>query len=257
MPKFRPSLYHQLLFRYYVLLDRSIENPGIPPFYNMDFFSTIQHVHLNTPLNVAHMTEKQWYQLLVEKKITMAETQGEKWQYIPCRVETKIPEIDWNNTWSRTRLQGLGPELMSFLFKVVHDLLPSQERLAKTSPTISGKCKLCVTDMVEDLVHALIRCPGNNGVGEAVLHCLPVQVHGALEEQHALKLQLTLGESEELPAVWFLAEAWRSIWESRTLGKRPELYKVRADLEAKVSLLRKTRNHGEAAELISTMILKL
>ena len=102
MPKFRPSLYHQLLFRYYVLLDRSIENPGIPPFYNMDFFSTIQHVHLNTPLNVAHMTEKQWYQLLVEEKITMAETQGENRQYIPCRVETKIPEIDWNNTWTRT-----------------------------------------------------------------------------------------------------------------------------------------------------------
>ena len=31
MAKFRQSLYHQLLFRYHVLDDRSIQNPGLPP----------------------------------------------------------------------------------------------------------------------------------------------------------------------------------------------------------------------------------
>ena len=57
--------------------------------------------------------------------------------------------------------------------------------------------------------------------------------------------------------MWFLAVAWNSIWESRRVGKRPELYKVRADLEAKVSLLRETSRHSESAEKISTMISKL
>ena len=32
IPKFRQSLYHQLLLRYHVYEDRSIENPGYPPF---------------------------------------------------------------------------------------------------------------------------------------------------------------------------------------------------------------------------------
>ena len=32
--KYRQSLYHQLLLRYHVYEDRSIENPGYPPFYN-------------------------------------------------------------------------------------------------------------------------------------------------------------------------------------------------------------------------------
>ena len=144
---------------------------------------------------------------------------------------------------------------MSFLFKVVHDLMPTQVRLARTSSTISGKCKLCLSDMMEDQVHAFIRCPGNHGVGEAVLQCLPE--HSALGDQQVLKLQHNLAECHELPVVWFLAEAWRSIWESRTLGKRPELYKVRADLEGKVSLLRETRRLGEAAENIIAMITKL
>ena len=174
--------------------------------------------------------------------------------FIPCRVEIKSPEIDWDITWCRTRLHGLGPELMSFLFKAVHDLLPTQVRLARTSSTISGKCKICLSDIMEDQVHAFIRCPGNHGVGVAVLHCLPE--HDALEDQHVLKLQQNLEEAHELPVVWFLAEAWRSIWESRVLGKRPELYKVRADLEAKVNLLRETR-HREAAETIIAMIAKL
>ena len=173
-------------------------------------------------------------------------------QLIPCRVETKYPENDWESIWSRARLQGLGPELVSFLFKVLHDLLPTQERLSRTSPGENGMCKLCVENAQE--LHALIRCPANQGIGEAVLLCLPIQ--NDVQDQHVLQLQLDLDSPLELPAVWFLAAAWSSLWESRKIGRRPELYKVRADLEAKVSLLRRTR-HSEAADQISLMISKL
>ena len=251
--KFRQSLFHQLLFRYHVLEDRSLENPGLPPFYNQEFFSVIRHVHHNTPLNVAHMTEKQWYQVLLENRVTMVETDVSR-HLIPCRAEVKNPEFDWDSTWSRMRLQGLGAELMSFLFKVLHDLLPTQERVSRTSSAENGDCRLCVTDVKEDLAHALISCPSNQGVGQAVLGCLPVVA--GVQDQHVLKLQLGLEAPDELPVVWFLAVAWSCMWECRRLGKRPELYKVRAELEAKVSLLRETR-HSEAAERITSIISRL
>ena len=253
MPRFRQSLYHQLLFRYHVLEDRSIENPGVPPFYNQEFFSVISQVHQHTPLNVAHMSEKQWYQYLLESKVTMAENDDDN-QLIPCRAEIRNPGFDWEYIWSRARIAGLGSELTSFLFKVLHDLLPTQERIARTSAAVSGDCKLCVPNVKEDLLHALIRCPGNQGTGQALLHCLPLQA--GLQDHCVLKLQIDLEDPLELPVVWFLATAWNSIWESRRLGKRPELYKVRADLEAKVSLLRETR-YSEAAERITSMISKL
>ena len=143
---------------------------------------------------------------------------------------------------------------MSFLFKVLHDLLPTQDRLARTSPTVTGECIMCTTNVREDLEHALVSCPSNYGIGNAVLESLPPgnRVHG----QHVLRLQLALEDHHELPVVWFLAVSWSSIWESRKLGRRPELYKVRADLEAKVSLLRETR-HAEAAEEITSIIANL
>lgn len=256
MPKFRQSLYHQLLFRYHVMDDRSIVNPGLPPFYNEEFFSLIRQVHHQSPLNVAQMSEKQWYRVLLEDKVTMLETEVSQ-QFIPCRAEIKNPEFDWVSIWPRVRLRGLGAELSSFLFKVLHDLLPTQERVARTSQTINGDCKLCLPHVhaEEDLLHALVSCPSNQGVGHAVLHCLPTD--NRVDDYKALRLQIELDESLEYPAVWYLAVAWSSIWESRRLGRRPELYKVRADLEAKVSLLRETSRFKDAAEIITSMISKL
>ena len=253
--RFRQSLYHQLLLRYHVFEDSSIENPGFPPFYSEDFFAVIHQVHHHTPLNIEKMAEKQWYRFLMEEKITMEQGVGENRQLIPSRVEVKFPEYDWKIIWPRIRLRGLSPELSTFLFKVLHDLLPTQERIARTSASEDGMCKLCLVQ-TDDLAHSLVSCPANQGVGEAVLHCLPDHVKDGVQDHEVLRLHLHLDDDLELPIVWFLAVAWNSIWESRKVRKRPELYKIRADLEAKVSLLRETR-FKEAAEMITSLIINL
>ena len=41
-PKFQTSLYHSLLYRYHVLEDLSMPNPGYPPFYNATIFSIMR-----------------------------------------------------------------------------------------------------------------------------------------------------------------------------------------------------------------------
>ena len=81
IPKFQSSLNHSLLYRYHVLDDRSFPNPGYPPFYSAEFFSLIKLVHTESPLNVAQMSEKQWYRLLVEEQVIM-EKKNSVWQYI-------------------------------------------------------------------------------------------------------------------------------------------------------------------------------
>ena len=183
----------------------------------------------------------------------MVETEQGR-EMIPCRVETKNPEYDWERSWCRARLNGLGPRLSSFLFKILHNLLPTQERVSRTNQTEPGTCKLCTPDVIEDLEHALVTCSGNQGIGTAVLGSLPLQHR--VQGHHALKLQFDLEDHLELPVVMFLSIAWSSIWESRAHGKKPEPYKVRADLEAKVSLLRETR-FAEITDIITSMITKL
>ena len=47
-PKFRHSLLHSILFRFHVLGDNTVPNPGCPPYYPESFFDTIRRVHLET-----------------------------------------------------------------------------------------------------------------------------------------------------------------------------------------------------------------
>ena len=86
-PKYSQSLYHSNLYRYYVLDDTSILDPGLPPFYSISFFQTIKKIHEESPLNVATMTEGQWYRSLVEQNITMEESDTGQPRFIACRVE--------------------------------------------------------------------------------------------------------------------------------------------------------------------------
>ena len=159
-----------------------------------------------------------------------------------CRVERAQTNIDWENIWRRIRLPGLGPENISFLFKLVHDILVTQERLSRINPGTTASCKVtgCTTQPVESQVHALVNCEGNNGAGNAVMDCLRRLVPD-LSAEAALRLDVQLDEGVELPFVWFSAAAFQAIWELRSAGKKVELYKIRSEIETKISLLRETR----------------
>ena len=174
--------------------------------------------------------------------------------YIPCNAELKSPQTNWEECWRRARLSGLGPENTSFLFKLLHATLVTQERLSRTNPTVSSNCKVsgCPGTMAEDIEHALVHCPGNHGVGTSVLRSLTNFAPG-LDVKDALLLDFNVDESLELPLVWAFAVAWGSIWDMRQSKTRPQLYLVRAQMEAKVALLRESR-FTNAASIIETII---
>ena len=136
-----------------------------------------------------------------------------------CRVELGSPSTDWDVTWEQVRLKGLGPNLTSFLFKIVHQLLPTQERVARTNPNHSPafKARGCMEGESENLVHALVTCRSNNGVGSAVMDSVVLVMDQVTDEQ-VLRLQFQAEESLELPVIWFLAVSWCRIWEARTLA---------------------------------------
>ena len=71
-PTFRHSLYHEALFRYHVLGEVDLPNPGLPPFYDSQLFETIRHYHTTSPLNIAVMSTKQWYNVLMEDRLLMS-----------------------------------------------------------------------------------------------------------------------------------------------------------------------------------------
>ena len=143
-PSFNRNIFHSILYRVNVLDDDSISNPPpLPPYYPPSFFNLIKQVKETTPLNVVTMSLADWYRLLVEMKITMVEAEDGTREYIKSRAETASPETDWEVSWRRARLKGLGSEATSFLWKVLHRLLPSEERLSRILPNSSSNCKQC------------------------------------------------------------------------------------------------------------------
>ena len=91
-------MYHSLLYRYHVLGDTSVPNPGLPPFYSKDFFLTIQTVANESNKNIFDMTEKEWYSLLLEENIKVEVVESGIKKFVQCRVERLSPETDWENS---------------------------------------------------------------------------------------------------------------------------------------------------------------
>ena len=147
------------------------------------------------------MTEQEWYYFLLEEHCTM-EMGESRMEYIKCRVERRSPDTDWENSWRLARLPGLGPDNISFLFRMLHQTLPTQERVARTKPNQSSICKMqeCNANQEEDLDHALIQCEANSCVGTGLLDCLDTIVPG-LQAEALLRLELPVDEDLELPVV--------------------------------------------------------
>ena len=76
-----------------------------------------------------------------------------------------------------------------------------------------------------------------------------------LSPETALQLDFRqeLSEIEELAVICTLATGLKYIWEARTSKKVVETYKMRAEIEAKISILRRSR-YSEAGGIIETML---
>ena len=108
---------------------------------------------------------------------------------------------------------------------------------------------------IDDIPHALVHCQANEEVGTALLNC--ISDYSGLNSMIVINLQMELNPGQELPVVLFLSIAWQSIWTSRLKNQRPSLYKVRADLEARVNLFRETRSYQEDAAKMMLLMEKL
>ena len=122
-PKFLHSTFHTALFNRHVLLDLSWPDPGMPPYFSQEFFLIIRNSYLQRPNDVTTMSSRQWYLQLLEDNVTMVNQISR--MYTPSRAELLSPNMDWENTWRLARLKGLTSEQTSFLWRLLHQLLPT------------------------------------------------------------------------------------------------------------------------------------
>ena len=244
-PLFLHSSFHTILYRVYVLQDDSISPlPLPPPYFSPSFFSSIKWVKDNTPLNIATMTTNQWYRVLLEKEVTMEDHIDSPNVYKKCRAELSSPTTDWETSWRRARMKGLGSEVTSFLWKLLHQILPTEERLSRILSNSSEHCKLCPTPSNGSLQHCLFECISTSEVGSWLLS-LARRWDPNTSAQKLLMLEFICEPSHEMPMVWLLGQSLLYMWGVRAAGKIVNSNLARANLESKISLLRETRFQNE------------
>ena len=240
-PKFRRNHFHNALFRRFVL-GESVSTPPIPPHFRGDFFPKLREMHESLG-DLKILTFREIYRFFSQQIIF--ETGGDAGTVVrsllPLKCELASPATEWERSWRLARQRGLGPELTSFLLKMLWGILPCKARIARILPKVSPDCQLCntapgVVKSHETLEHAFFTCAGNHGVTTKLLNLLRIYDQSA-EYRQVLTLDLNLDDSLELPLVWIVASFLFLLWQQRQDGKVCPV-RIRAELEARCRLLR-------------------
>ena len=190
-PLYQSNLLHTLLYRKYVLEEDHV--PGapnqLPPYFSEELFAIIRNVKNQSSINIISMSEKDWSRCLTEDQVTMEMNFDSGVQeFRRCRAELASPTTDWELSWTLCRQQGMAPDLSSFLWKMLLDLLCTQQRLHRVRASPSLLCKLCNQE-TGTLQHELIDCSFNGNTGHLLLTCLQTHIP-SLTAETLLHLQL-------------------------------------------------------------------
>ena len=249
--KFLNSPYHQALLQWNVYNSRDMPAPVQSPYYNEEVYNIIRSAN-NKNLPVASMKTKDWYQFILSSILHEPDTDT----LIPCRVELRFPQNDWMKTWALARLRGLSSVSCSFLWQLIHQLLPVRERLERILPTVdSATCQVCDTGERDSLLHALVLCPNSSAISNWLMSGLRRYTMDLTAEKMLLLdfAPRDVLPHEELPLVWFTAEVLQRLWKRRRDGRACRLYEMRAEMEAAVNLMRRTKFSAMAPVLDAMM----
>ena len=141
--------------------------------------------------------------------------------------------------------KGLGSEATSFLWKLMHRLLPNEQRLARILPNSSALCKYCPDPHIADLEHCFFGCIKTGEVARKLLET--IRNHDpSVTPAGLLRLEFQEEGEQEMPLVWTAAHTLSYMWKKRATGHVVDLTLTRAMLESKINLLRETRYSNHA-----------
>ena len=156
-----------------------------------------------------------------------------------CKPEIENPDTDWPVSWSLCRQKGVPPDLASFLWKLLLNILPTQERLPRMKISVIADCKHCPAPGT--LQHELIDCDFNVGVGHKLLSSVQVDSPNCTASQ-LIRLEIgDIPDDKKLPTIILIATTLRHLWLKRTSSSRVQAYQVRAELEQTINMLRTSR----------------
>jgi hypothetical protein len=105
-----------------------------------------------TPLEEPESPKKYKQRLYTGKLYSLRAAAGQR----EMRVVTRWPNVDWNQVWKNLRDAQIVESARAAWYRVIHELIPTNERLRCINIANTDACKYCAkTDMLE---HRLTEC---------------------------------------------------------------------------------------------------
>ena len=236
---------------------KDLKDPGAPPFYSKEFFSIIKEAHEDRTLDIVKMSSKDWYNLILERNISMEIDSGGIRIPKLSRAESLHRDVDWKRTWEMVNIRGMNAERTTFLLKCLYDIVPTKSRLHRLNLTNSPVCDLCEHGIIKDLPHALLGC-GYNGFANDWIIAVLIDLDSSLAEaelssSNIVRLNLEIEDDKKFPVVWFLSLVLDLVLQARQTRKPVSITKIKAMIGAQVSTMMKT-NLKESALMIDSAI---
>ena len=255
-PEFSHSLYASALYRTEVMGEWCGGEVAPSPYYNQKFFDTLRYLHEKSHINLPTASVRELYRTLLERVLYSPATDISPPLLLPLRVETLHPTVNWPDTWRLARLPGLPSDLESFGFRMINDLLPTQERVARLGGNrgnrAPGVCRRCREDVEETQTHALHQCPSSWSASNYLLSTL-CSVEPDLSFVALLRLGLPVDSTRELPLVTAILAGLQYLWEARNNNTVAKPTSLKAKLEARAYILTRTK-YQAAAQVVTTML---
>ena len=249
-PRFRHNLLHEILYRKHVLEeDINIRLPNTP-YYNKDFYEDIRTLRQHFEgRDISSLKLNQIYNCLLGLKVTMsAATDSAPTKLIPLSVEMKNPNVNWEEVWRRVRLRGLPAQAGSFLFRLLHGLLLTQDRvrrLGADKEDDSGRCRTCGEE--DSSEHSLFVCQSSRPISKMLLDMLH-HVNGATNVSNILFIDFIVPQQYELPCVMISGIVLNYIWEKRVSKKPLCKEEARGEIAAQAEIW-KMSNYAQEGQI--------
>ena len=141
------------------------------------------------------------------------------------------------------RQRGLDPELTSFLFKLLHGILPTSARVNRILQNSSSFCARCDGSIVEDLEHALVYCEANGDVGHTLLalvaHFTDINVILSVTDVLTFNFESSTND-HTFSLIWLLGKTFLSMWIKRCEKKQIRKVEIISEIEAQLKIVEKT-----------------
>ena len=199
-------------------------------------------------------TTKTWQERVTKRFITHnRDPQTGICTLIPTKQEDLNSDTDWDNIWQNMRCKGLTPSQTSYLFKMVHNLLPHNSKLLQFGLKDNDTCNFCTQS---DSRSHLWRCTQAAGLGSIVKQIL--EEHAAHNHEvpwdELCRLEVDLHQQYTLQAMVLIAEVGSHISACRAKEKKSEPELITATLRTRAAALQASKKYVQAGRTLDQWI---